>query len=162
MPFISSITAMLGDIFINVGNVYGTSSLEVTLRADSNGAPGAVIEIFNVTSAPDALNGVPFPPLVLQSSLHPVLNAGQMYWLSATANEPGGEFGWWFNSIGDSGQVSLENSGVPGSAINTPGVFELTSAVPEPACFIYAASGIIAMFFRRSLTVRRDHSSRLS
>jgi hypothetical protein len=152
MPFTPTATATLDAIYLNVGNDLGTSSLDITLRTDSGGIPGAVIESFNVTSVPDALNGVTFAPLQLKSSLNPILSAGQQYWIAATANDLGAEFGWW-ESNADIGQVFSDQNGSPGFSTGRRGVFELTSA-PEPIGSVLAMSGILLVFTRRVFSAR--------
>lgn len=114
----------------------GPNILTVSLQADSNGRPGAVIEEIDVAG----LTEVP-TIFTAMSVLHPELQGGTPYWLVVVAGEPGVVAGWHWNSIGDAstgsnfavnqfgsqaGPWSLDNLG------STRSAFQINGSPPTP------------------------------
>jgi len=90
----------LTSITLAVALISGENVLNVALMSDYNGLPGAVIESFQFTNAMSLVTPNPtFPPLEVDSTLHPVLQAGNRYWLAAfgTGDQ---QAVWYANDIG--------------------------------------------------------------
>jgi hypothetical protein len=104
-----TITYVQGDAFIVTGGNFtldsltlalnwggsGPNAVDVQLRADAGGKPGAVLESFHLENL--GILGLPNPPVIATSALHPLLLAGQQYWVTASASDVT-DIGWNFNS----------------------------------------------------------------
>jgi hypothetical protein len=150
-------TFELDQIRLAAGHITGPNQINVTLRADAGGLPGAVLESFSFTNL--GAFGNANPPLVANSVLHPILQAGTRYWLIA---DPGNAATWdvWnFNSIGDTGPHALSAGGGPFTDGNaTRGAFEiLGTPVPEPSSLALFGLGSLGLAGWR---LRRRHTSK--
>jgi hypothetical protein len=143
-PFLVSVSDyQLNSITLPLAYVSGpTQDAQVQLRADNGGLPGAVIETFQFTNLPQ-ISAVYEPPTTEASTAHPVLQAGQEYWLIASAID-GDEDVWQMNTTGDLGLHAQSDDGAPfvGES-GTRGAFRVEgTAVPEPcttSLFVFAS-----------------------
>jgi PEP-CTERM motif len=151
--FIPSATALLNSINVAAGLVTGPNDITFDLRANSGGVPGALIESFHAVNQMGSF-GSNNPPLVLTSTLHPLLTAGQTYWLIARATGVAEWSAWNLNSTGGIGPHATSTDGVTFSVgTNTQGAFRiLGDPVPEPATMaVFGALALGAFGFRRKL-----------
>ena len=153
MGFVAGANYTLDSIALAAGFDDGRpNELDVSLRAESGGLPGAVLESWTFTTL--GPEGSANPPLTALSVLHPALQAGTEYWLVADLPEPSTEIaGWNTNSIGDLGPVSFNTdlAGWEPAATLTRGAFEIdgTPTVPEPMSLVLVGSGLVAVVRRR-------------
>jgi hypothetical protein len=112
-----------------------TDPFFVTVSRDAGNQPGTPLETFVVSPGVLGTLGANNSPLVLTSVLNPILIAGTRYWITARA-DLNDSIGWNLNSTGDPAAEALSTDGgltwfSPSG--NTPGAFELSGIVPEPA-----------------------------
>jgi hypothetical protein len=123
----------------------------VALSSDKSDQPGAAIESFAVLGASLGALGARNAPLVFNSLLHPMLSAGTRYWITVIADAHD-SVAWNLNSTGDAADQAVS---VDGGATwfspsgNTPGAFEVLSAVPEPGTVALAGAGLAWLLVRR-------------
>ncbi len=103
MAFTSTGNFTLSQIDAAVGNVTGVNAVTFTLNTDVGGLPGVIMESWTVTGLP-AFGGS-YAPVSLISLPGVMLNAGQSYWLEASAGDPTNWPAWNYNSIGETGPV---------------------------------------------------------
>jgi hypothetical protein len=83
---------------VSQGDGPSSDLANVYLMSDLSGAPGSVIESFQVTMAQSTLVGQTSQlqePLVGLSVLHPLLTSGTQYWLVMSAVDPNTRAAWW-------------------------------------------------------------------
>jgi hypothetical protein len=155
----TSITWVQGDAFTPTGNSFtldrielalghgvGPNEIDVSLRTDAGGLPGAVLESFHFSNmGPLGQNN---PPVVGDSTLHPFLAQNTQYWLIASA--PDVTFiGWGFNSTNDRGPHAQSFNGGPFNVESqgTRGAFRTTGtpAIPEPGGLVLFGVGMAAL-----------------
>ena len=115
----------------------GSNDLTVNLMADSERAPGAVVESFHVTGAMRVF-GHEHPPVVLDSVLHPLLSPGALYWIIGSVPKDTWAV-WAFNSTGDRGfTAGRMNSGPWRVHDNSDrSAFRVTGReIPEPSTIV--------------------------
>jgi hypothetical protein len=171
--FTSGLTVNLSTIEIALSSGFGTATdpLTVALRSSAAGAPGTILESFTVGAGAGGALGTLNPPLVLTSSLFPLLTTGVQYWLTVQA--PGtSAYVWNFNNTGANAAHAISvddgsNWDVFASTFFTPGAFQVDgtagssgtdttpSAVPEPASLILLGSGLLG-----AVVSRRRHAAR--
>lgn len=149
--FIPAESYQLTSILLPVGMVSGPSTIEVSLYADSGNSPGSVLETFHIDGLP-----VPGPvfPVPLTSTLRPVLQGGQQYWIGVTggstttfamwalmvfAGDPaaGGATRTILNGV-DQGWT--RNTGTRSGAVEVDGL-----PIPEPAAAALAGAGLCGL-----------------
>lgn len=157
--FTPAVSGILTSVELPIQWDSGTQALEVDLRSDAGNSPGSIIESFNFTSG--------FPGIVTGTSvLHPTLNAGIQYWLTANATSTSGAGEWFIQLSGPSEERARNVLGVWNITSPTRGgAFELDgtalTATPEPSTLFLLVMGIAVMGVMgtiRTFTTRRDHS----
>jgi hypothetical protein len=138
----------LSEIDFAAGLTSGTNSIDVSIRSDSGGTPGATLESWTVTGLGQFGNNN--PPEVVSSVLHLTLLAGQQYWVTMTPGDSTTDAAWNQNSTGDRGPIYITKDGSPvNTGTNIRGVFRVlgtpTSPVPEPATLAAALVGALAL-----------------
>lgn len=134
---------------IALSHYYGTNAITVSLRSDSGGNPGNVIESFSLTNALQPF-GNEHPLLHVTSILKPMLQAGEKYWIYAE-NFGDAEAVWNWNTIGDSGRTKLNWNDEGWYQDGSPsGAFRVGSSapIPEPAFYqmsVFSALGILGL-----------------
>jgi hypothetical protein len=133
--FVPSNTNLLDTIRMALWRSDPTVELLVSLRMPGADPNGAAIESWNVAPADVS----PAPTIeVLQSSLHPVLTAGNAYWLRAGSGPPFPfqSYAWAQNVTGDAGPAAVSlNGGLTWAAAGPNPAFDVntvTAAIPEP------------------------------
>ncbi len=129
--FVPTVSGQLEQIDVAIGLVTGTSEADLFLLTDNSDTPGSLIETFQVPPGPPY--GTPGVHLVASSTLHPLLNAGQKYWLMGTLAVPTDQAIWYTNP--DVTTLRAESwVGNPGSiGPYQAQVFDVqVNSVPEP------------------------------
>ncbi len=143
----------LDQIDLAISLFQGPNKLDLQLRSDASGLPGATLEAFHFDGAmgPSFAGGL--PPLVLAHSLtNPELVGGQPYWITASA--PAGTSAFWhFNKTGAI-DTHLVETNAPASFVSksTQGAFRVTGtegAVPEPASLLLFGLGLFGVAITR-------------
>jgi hypothetical protein len=112
-----------------------TDPFFITVSRDAGNQPGTALETFVVSPGVLGTLGANNSPLVLTSLLNPIFTAGTRYWITARAGL-NDSIGWNLNSTGDPSAEALSTDGGAtwfSPSGNTPGAFELSGIVPEPA-----------------------------
>jgi hypothetical protein len=93
----------------------------------------------------NSLANIPFT-----STTHPVLSAGQQYWLVASMVDPTATAYWWTPNSGDLGLNAASFDGGPFFVQALPrGAFEIDgAAVPEPASVLLCGIGAVTLAAR--------------
>ncbi len=107
----------------------------VALNQDAGNQPGAALETFAVPAGVLGPLGSNNPPLLLNSVLNPALMPATRYWVTVSA-DLNDSIAWNLNSTSDPAAEAISIDG--GSTWfspsgNTPGAFEVSGIVPEPA-----------------------------
>jgi hypothetical protein len=149
----------LSEIDFAAGLVTGANSIDLALRTDAAGVPGATLESFHFGSlGPFGTNN---PPLVATSVLHPLLMAGTQYWLTMSTPTTTTWAAWNLNSIGDTGPVyTLDNGSFFSAGTNTRGAFRVqgvAAAVPESSPLVLAGVAGTLVLLGRLVTLGRVH-----
>ena len=145
VPFTIGSTDMQFDSFtIALSN--GSETMNFALMSAKDGAPDAVLETF-------AFNGTGWPgltgPVTTNSVLHPVLEAGQTYFIAAPCCQYDGYYTWSFNALGVTGFIAgypwsgySEQAGLQ-PVVRVEGTPQATKApVPEPATWAMMMAGL--------------------
>lgn len=146
--FVPSASGVVSDIWATVTMISGVNEVDLWLMSDSGGAPDRVLEMWNLTNAMGLRGGLN-PPVHAEGDGGTFLQAGEQYWLVASAPIPT-VAQWMFNGMSDTGSVMLrENFGSwQGAPSNLRGAFRV-DVVPEPATLCMMAAGAIAVLRRR-------------
>jgi hypothetical protein len=104
-------------ITIDVNQVEGPDYVEINIREDNGGTPGAIIE--TITQLPDTVSayGVAFGDPIYHMTFDldtPIEFTEGTYWLDVKMSQPGGSTSWWLaTSTGSHGSVAYrsENDG---------------------------------------------------
>lgn len=156
----------LDRLTLAISLILGDNTLDVALYSDSDGEPGTVLETFHLSGAMGAF-GKLNPPLVLDSSLHPLLDAGRRYWVGASS--PTTTLAAWNdNSIGDVDTMAFLNAGITPLSVSTEtrGALRVSGTlVPEPSSLITSGTagiliGIFATYRRQAGAPRPKTPSR--
>jgi hypothetical protein len=127
----------------------------VTLNQDAGNQPGAPLETFAVPAGVLGPLGSNNPLLLLNSVLNPALTPATRYWITVSA-DLNDSIAWNLNSISDPAAQAISIDG--GSTWfspsgNTPGAFEVTGIVPEPASLgLVLSAGVLLGLLRLLLS----------
>lgn len=156
-PFSHVNSFQLTSIQVPTANGVDPNSFTVTLNADNNGTPGAVIESFSNIAFTTQGGGM----ITLNSSLNPLIGAGSTNWivLRATAAPT---YGWWY--INDQNLTGIWTASktqqftwlytstwpspafqINGTAVTDPN----GGGVPEPSAIVLTALGVAGLVVRR-------------
>ena len=130
-----------------MGLISAPDHFDRSLRSAPGGTPGAVLESFSVDNAMGSFGNFN-PPILVNSTVQPLLTAGTPYWLiAATTGDTVAAWNW--NSIGDTGpHASSTNGGAFTVGTDTRGAFRVTvgtAAVPEPSTLALTGLGMLGM-----------------
>jgi hypothetical protein len=147
--FRPTLSGYLLQIDFALGYMVGSNTVDIQLRADNGGTPGALIESYNALLV---TNTYPSQGSVVSaiSTLQPVLQGGTPYWVlvsaDARSNDP-----WYLNSVGMTGPYYMIGPSAPGGAISTDtlGTFRVIDDViiPEPAAAVSVLSALCCGVF---------------
>jgi len=146
MGFTSPGNFTLSQIDVAVSYFAGVNDVVLTLNTDSGGIPGAIMESWTLTGLPNF--GSDYAPLTLTSVPGVRLDAGQIYWLEASAGEPTNLSVWNQNSIGETGTIDEYFSGGWHEFSNrAQGAFDVigAAATPEPASAALIGFGLLGI-----------------
>jgi hypothetical protein len=150
-PFTVQFDSRLSMIEVPIGLISGPNQAGAALLSDAGGAPGALIEAFLLTNLPTLSGPSGFPLVQVPSTLNPILGRGQKYWFSATGG--GITFAMWSLTLfqgdaSDGGATRIEpppGAWSVGTGTRTGALRVTGDPVPEPASFLLAAVGFVAL-----------------
>lgn len=143
---------MMSNDWDNPGRTY-TLSLHTNDPGSNSGVPSStVLESWNVSTA-----AVGWTPVLdsVNSTVHPILQAGQQYWIVAESSEPGGyDPVWVWGSSFDgivSGQNEMDGNGWQSGVTygSAPGVVVDATLTPAPSALAGIGLGGLAIARRR-------------
>jgi hypothetical protein len=148
--FTPTSTATLTTIEVALSCIVGcpaSESFTVAFRADSSGAPGAVIESFAFVGTTLGALSSNNPLITATSILHPTLTAGTQYWVTVSASV-NFAIAWNDNNISDPSDQAVSSDGGAtwfSPSGMTPSAYEVdgTSSVPEPSTAILLSSAAL-------------------
>jgi hypothetical protein len=157
--FTPGAAARLDAIEIPIAVVSGPAEVDVMLMANAGNIPGAVIEAFHLTG----VTGGPMALLPMNSVLHPLLAAGEQYWVAVTGGT-GTTFAVWGLTLfagdptaGGAGRsvVNGFDSGWAANPGTRTGAVRLSGEeVPEPGTMWLAGAALLAMRAARGAALR--------
>ncbi len=159
---IGAVTGYLSRVDVAISIVQASPStpspnlndIDIFVMTDASGLPGAALEMFHFVDAMGSFGSLN-SPLDAVSTLRPVLEAGQQYWIAAIVPNPSLTLASWnLNSIGDTGTGATRNNEgnwfVTSNGGGATNAFRVSvEPVPEPsAIWLF---GVVALTVLRSL-----------
>ena len=142
--FTAGFTATMSEIDAPFFNQGWPGIFNLELHADNgSGEIGALLELFQNVGPATPAGGI----FSVQSSLHPLLTAGNTYWLIATPADTSTAVYWNENSIPSYGTTYQDQNGSVNYATNSllPAFRVLgASAVPEPSSLLLGLAGLVS------------------
>jgi len=150
--FVPAVSGYLSNVQLATYRLGGSALSNFYIAQDNgSGIPGVVLETYaNVQNA----NGL----LTINSTTHPLLQAGQTYWLCDEPAAANSNNGWYQNSQNVINGFAFERaqwswSSVPAAYSPPSGVFRVTvTPVPEPSvmALMTVAAGVAGLRLRRT------------
>jgi hypothetical protein len=114
-------------------------AFSISITTDGGDQPGTALESFSVAGTALGPLGTDNAPILVDSTLHPLLTAGTQYWVTV-ASDLNDSIEWNVNSTGDTADQAISTDGGAtwfSPSGQTPGAFEVVgapvvSSVPEP------------------------------
>jgi hypothetical protein len=145
--FTSSGSYAVTQIDLGIGNVRGTNGATVELTTDNSGAPGTVLQTWNISSLPDFASTS--TTLTTISGITGIDISAGTYFLVVLPGDSSTLDAWNYNSTGATGF-----SGSTGyvAAGNTEPAFDVLGSsisAPEPSSLILLGTGLLGLVFIR-------------
>jgi hypothetical protein len=131
------------------------------IHPDVSPGPYALLESFRVYNQM-APFGQDAPPITVDSVTHPILTAGDSYWLLVTTVSLDTYTGWYTNNLGDVGLTgwSLDDDSLCCVGLDLRDTFAVlgtpTAAIPESSTAIMAVIGFVLFVIRTFLRRRTN------
>ena len=150
--FVPTASGPVSDIWATVTRIQGVNEIDLFLMSDGGGAPDRVLEMWNVTNAMGLRGGLN-PPVHVQGDGGTFLQAGETYWLVASAPLLSTVGMWMYNGVNDQGPSLIREDDGPWRTATGPypflrGAFRV-DVVPEPATLCMMAAGALTVLYRR-------------
>jgi PEP-CTERM motif len=148
--FTAGTTGTLSQIKLALEFVAGANAGTVTLRSDSGGAPGAVLESWSVSSLP-VDDGAHHTPITLTDSLSLSLAAGTSYWVVASTSTNSTLTWQWSNTATGNLATSFDGGATFSTGVDTQSAFAVselqsnTATTPEPSTLALLTIGTAAL-----------------
>ncbi len=137
-PFTVAQSALLTSIDLPLVSINGASDVDVAILADDSGVPGASLESFSLVLG--QAGGVS----TLTSATHPLLTAGNQYWLSVGPAATSASVGWNFANGLSSTVAERPINGQWLTRTYFPGAFSVSGEpAPEPFSLLLIACGLL-------------------
>ena len=153
-PFMPTETATFDTAALGISTplINTQRSVNIDLLTDASDSPGTILESFQLMNILP-FSGFPAPPIVVDSVIHPLLDANTRYWLAIENPGASGEIDWGTAGIGPTQRASRKVGDdnpwmVAGADHFISGAFEITgtpvSSTPEPSSVLLVGSLLIA------------------
>jgi len=149
--FLSSANVVLTRLAIALSAFDRTNAapVTVTLAANAGGIPGSIFESWTIPVGALGAFGGPVVPFLLTSIVHPTLDLGTRYWVTASGGSADA-IAWNLTLLNDPNPTATSvNNGVTWNTLGlTPGAVQLEGdviATPEPASLTLFATGLVAL-----------------
>ena len=144
-PIVPTSDFNLDTVTVAVGYVSGPNAVDVSVTTDVGGVPGAALETFHLTNLGPFGNET---PVTATSTSHPLLPAGQSYFVTVTALDSTWEaWSWSLIDLSHPGAELINGRWTPDNG--TSGAFRVTgtmaSPVPEPASCVLLGMGALGL-----------------
>jgi hypothetical protein len=145
--FTSSGSYAVTQIDLGIGNVSGTNGATVELTTDNSGAPGTVLQTWNISSQPDFASTS--TTLTIISGITGIDISAGTYFLVVLPGDSSTWDAWNWNTTGATG---LSGSTGYLAAGNTEPAFDVLGSsisAPEPSSLILLGTGLLGLVFIR-------------